>query len=329
MELTAPGINPPPFDRRAIPAGAREHLWKAADGWPIRLLDWPAPDAAIRGSILFLPGRGDAYEKYLETLEHWRRQGWQVGAADWRGQAGSGRLGTDAVTGHIGDFGQWVDDLATLWRDWTARQPGPHVLAAHSMGGQVVLRAAVDHALHPQPAALILSTPMLGTHPEWLPDALQQAAARVMCLLGDPRRPAWKWSEKPGELPPGRQALLTHDDARYADESWWRQARPELVMGPGSWGWVEAAARSMRHTARADLLARVTVPVFLLATSGDTLVSLKANRRAARHLRQVTYLEMGDEARHEILREVDAVRDRALAAIDAFLDRFCPPKPPA
>ncbi|MXO72745.1 alpha/beta fold hydrolase [Alteraurantiacibacter buctensis] len=320
--------NQPAFNRRAIPAGAHERLWQAADGWPIRLLDWPAPDGPARGSILFLPGRGDAYEKYLETLEHWRRQGWQVGAADWRGQAGSGRLGTDAVTGHIGDFGQWVDDLAALWRDWTQRQPGPHVLAAHSMGGQVVLRAAVDHALHPPPDALVLSTPMLGTHPEWLPDAVQQAAAHVMCLLGDPRRPAWKWSEKPGELPPGRQALLTHDEARYADEGWWRQARPELVMGPGSWGWVEAAARSMRHTARADLLAGVTSPVFLLATSGDRLVSLKANRRAARHLPRVTYLEMGDEARHEILREVDAVRNRALTAIDAFLDRFCPPKSP-
>ena len=329
MNNSAAGVNPGAFDRRAIPAGAREGFWTAADGWRIRLMDWPAPEAVVRGSILFLPGRGDAYEKYLETLEHWRRQGWQVGAADWRGQAGSGRLGTDAVTGHIGDFGQWVADLAALWRDWTARQPGPHVLAAHSMGGQVVLRAAVDQALHPLPDALVLSTPMLGTHPEWLPDVLQQAAARVMGLLGDPRRPAWKWSEKPGELPPGRQALLTHDDARYADEAWWRQARPELAMGPGSWGWVEAAARSMRRTARADLLAQVTCPVFLLATSGDRLVSLQANRRAARYLPNVTYLEMGEEARHEILREEDGTRNRALTAIDAFLDRVCPPKSPA
>ena len=56
------------------------------------------------GSILFLPGRGDAYEKYLETLGQWREAGWQVTAADWRGQAGSGRLGADAVTGHVGDF---------------------------------------------------------------------------------------------------------------------------------------------------------------------------------------------------------------------------------
>ncbi|MEO5706022.1 MAG: alpha/beta hydrolase [Alteraurantiacibacter sp.] len=294
------------------------------------MIEWPAPAGdKPRGSLLFLPGRGDAYEKYLDTLEHWRSQGWQVTAADWRGQAGSGRLGADGITGHIGDFAVWVADLAALWAAWVATHPGPHVLAAHSMGGQVVLRAAAEQVLEPMPAALVLSAPMLGTYPEWLPDAAQLAVARLMGLLGDRRRPAWKWSEKPGELPVERQLLLTHDDARYADEVWWRHARPELAMGPGSWGWVAAAARSMRLTARADMLARVACPVFLLSTSNDQLVSVKAMRRAARLLRRVEALELGEEARHEILREIDPVRGPALAAIDAFLDRFCPPMPPA
>ena len=52
------------FDRRAIPANATETMWEAADGWPIRRIDWERP-ANPRGSLLFLPGRGDHYEKYL------------------------------------------------------------------------------------------------------------------------------------------------------------------------------------------------------------------------------------------------------------------------
>jgi len=309
---------------RAIPAGAVEAMGPAPDGWPIRRIVWPAPEGTPRGSLLFLPGRGDAYEKYLETLEHWRGQGWQVGAADWRGQAGSGRLGADAVTGHIVDFAQWVGDLAALWADWCATTPGPHVLAAHSMGGQVVLRAAQEQVLQPEPAALILSAPMLGTHPPWLPDPVQELVARAMCRLGDPRRPAWKWSEKPGELPRGRQDLLTHDDTRYADEVWWRAERPQLAMGPGSWGWVAAAARSMRLAAQARRLRAVRVPVFVIATNADELVSVRAVRHAVRHLPQATYVELGAQARHEIWREVDAVRGPALAASDAFLDALCP-----
>ena len=78
----------------------------APDGFAIRRIDWgPAEEGAgadgpaPRGSLLFLPGRGDAYEKYLETLDGWAGQGWRVTAMDWRGQGGSGRLGADAVTG--------------------------------------------------------------------------------------------------------------------------------------------------------------------------------------------------------------------------------------
>jgi lysophospholipase len=286
---------------------------------------WPPPPGdRPRGSLLFFPGRGDFYEKYLETLEHWRRQGWQVTAMDWRGQAFSGRLGADGITGHIDDFTQWTADLAAFWPEWAAVQPGPHVLAGHSMGGHLVLRATAEGKLVPPPDALVLSAPMLGTHPEWLPDWLQRLAARVMGMVGDPRRPAWKWSEKPGELPADRQGLLTHDDLRYADEVFWRNARPELAMGPGSWGWVQAAARSMQMLARPATLAKVTMPVLLLATAADRLVSVKASRRAARLLPYVTYWEMGEEAAHEILREADPVRDNALATIDAFLDKATP-----
>ena len=192
----------------------------APDGHRIRRIDWPEPDGEARGSLLFLPGRGDAYEKYLETLEHWRTKGWRVTAADWRGQAGSGRLGADPVTGHIDDFALWVSDLTAFWEEWSRDRSGPLVLAGHSMGGHLVLRAVAEGAV--QPDALVLSAPMLGFLPEAVPNWAQLAAARLMGRIGDSRRPAWKWSEKPGELPAGRAALLTHDEARYADESWWR-----------------------------------------------------------------------------------------------------------
>jgi lysophospholipase len=148
--------------------------------------------------------------------------------------------------------------------------------------------------------------------------------ARIMAACGDPRRPAWKWSERPGEVPASRQALLTHDDARYADELWWRKHRPELVMGPGSWGWVSGAMRSIRALERPGVLEGVRMPVFLFGTKADALVGTMAIERAAARLPASEILWFGAEARHEILREVDPVRDRALAAIDAFLDRVVP-----
>lgn len=313
-------------DRRIIPAAAVESVWRAPDGHALRRIDWEGrgPDSALarRGAILFLAGRGDFYEKYLETLAGWAARGWRVTALDWRGQAGSGRLGLDAVTGHVGDFGVWVDDLRAFWREWKAATPGPHVLAGHSMGGHLALRAIAEAAV--DPAAAVLVAPMLGLARKGMPVGLLHFIARLMTRIGDPRRPAWKWSERPGQPPESRIELLTHDPVRYADEMWWRGARPELVMGPGSWGWLERACDSMRRLAEPGVLERVGIPILILGAAHDRLVDVRAIRKAALRLPHARLVLFGDEARHEILRESDPVRGRALEAIDAFLEEAAP-----
>lgn len=312
--------------RRAIPEGAVETRWIAGDGQAVRRIDWAVPaslaDAPPRGSLLFMPGRGDAYEKWLESLDDWHREGWRVTAADWRGQAGSGRLGADAMTGHVADFGIWAADYAALWAEWQASVPGPHVAVAHSMGGHIVLRAVAQGLVRPD--ALVLSAPMLGLHPTWVPACVLHALARGIVALGDPRRPAWKGSEKPALVPRARSLLLTHDDARYDDEEWWRSRRPMIAMGAASWGWVERALASIRLLEEPGMLEGVTVPTLLLGTSADRLVSWPAIRRAAARLPRAELITFGPECRHEILREVDPVRDRAMAAIGDFLKRCAP-----
>ncbi|QIQ86860.1 alpha/beta hydrolase [Erythrobacter sp.] len=306
-----------PIDRRAIPPHARETVWTAPDGHDVRRIDWPGAQPP-RGSILFLPGRGDHYEKYLEALEEWHRAGWRVTASDWRGQGASGRLGKDAVTGHVEDFAHWVDDLAHLWELWKAETPGPHILAAHSMGGHLSMRALVERRIDPD--AVVLSAPMLGMNGPPLPLPALHAIAKTMTRIGDPARQAWKWSEKPGEMPAARNVLLTHDDERYEDEIWWRKHRPELVMGPASWRWLERAYASWRGLEESGALEAVETPVLILSTSADKLVSHSANVRASKRLPNARLVEFGREARHEILREADPVRARAMDAIAAFLD---------
>jgi lysophospholipase len=77
----------------------------------------------------------------------------------------------------------------------------------------------------------------------------------------------------------------------------------------------------MSSLERRGLLEAVDVPVLLLAASADALVSSRAIRRAAARLPRAEVVTFGPEAHHEVLREIDEVRDRALAAIDDFLDR--------
>jgi lysophospholipase len=191
------------------------------------------------------------------------------------------------------------------------------------MGGHLALRAIVERRI--EASALVLVAPMLGLLPDWAPARLLHPIARGVRALGDPRRPAWKRNEAPGTGVKSRIELLTHDEARYAEEGWWREQRPDLRMGPASWGWIAAALASIRLLQRRGVLERVDIPVLILGTSTDRLVSWRAIREAATRLPQVELVAFGPEARHEILREEPSVRERALSTIAGFLDRSAPP----
>ena len=327
MTLEKPQQNVP-FDRRAIPPYAVEGNWTAPDGHKIRRIDWPwlsgmsAKANSERGSLLFMPGRADFYEKYLESLDYWYQQGWRVTAADWRGQAFSGRLGGDDHSGHVADFDIWVRDLADFWDQWRAETPGPHVIVGHSMGGHIVLRALAEKCIVPD--AAVLSAPMLGLLPGIVPLPLIHMMARLATKLRPANRSAWNGSEKPGKMPEDRFDLLTHDTLRYQDELWWRRNRPALALGAPSWGWIERAIASMRLLFAPGKLEAIDVPTLFIATSADGLVDYDAIKRAASRVPRASLYVFGEDARHEILRETDDVRDKALAEIDAFLVRAAP-----
>lgn len=310
--------------RRSIPAAAREWHWPLPDGHAIRRISIaPLAGVAPRGSILFMPGRADFYEKYLETLTEWSGAGWHVSAADWRGQGASGRMTPNPLVGDIADFGIWIADLGALWNDWVRTTPGPHVLAGHSMGGHLVLRAVAEGAANPD--AVVLSAPMLGFVTP-IPQFIQHLYGQIMCRIGDPARMAWKTSEKPGAPRDDRMSLLTHDADRYSDELWWRAKRPELEIGPASWRWVERAAASIDSLRAPGVLEAVMAPVLVLAAKRDALVSWPAIEAAAERLPRGELVAWGPEARHELLREADPVRRQVMAAIDSFLARAVPPR---
>lgn len=305
----------PAFDRRAWPMGGRLDYWTAPDGWPIRRYRL---GSGARGRMLVVGGRGDMIEKYLEVIHHWAERGWAVTSFDWRGQGGSGRLTGDPLCGHIGDFGDWIGDLSALAAEWRAEGQGPSVMVGHSMGGHMLLRALVE-GLEP-PDAVVLTAPMLGLHSAPLPLWLAHLVARAMVALGQGEKQAWTQKEGSERLNRIRQKRLTHDPERYADELWWRDHSRDVALGPPSWNWVLQALESTRAMARADAVAGIRVPMLILATKADALVSTPAIRAMAARIPHARLHVYGKEAAHEILRELDPVRIDALRRIDAFLD---------
>jgi lysophospholipase len=305
-------MDPPVFDRRTWPEGGVLDQWPAPDGWPLRRY---RQGQGMRGSLLFVGGRGDTIEKYLEQTAYWAARGWQVTSFDWRGQGGSGRL---AGKGREAPFSTWVGDLAAFAAQWRKEGPGPHIAIGHSMGGHILLRALVEGALAPDAAVLV--APMLGLNSSPIPEGIAPPVARLLCALGLADKPLWRHSPSAA----ARRRRLTHSEERYDDEIWWWSQSPDLSEAPPTWRWIAQAYASMLAVEHSPTLTQMQVPTLILATRADRLVSPAAIARIAARLPHGRFHLYGADVAHEILREVDPVRLDALGRIDTFLDDEAP-----
>ena len=295
---------------RSHPEDASFTDWTAPDGARLRRMDWPAAaGAARRGRLLFAGGRGDFIEKYLEAYAHWRAAGWDVTAFDWRGQ---GKSRGSIVGGNIESFDVLIDDLAAL-----IAELGPRAAIGHSMGGHLLLRTLIER--RPALDAAVLVAPMIGVNSGPVPSWLAPTFADTMCRLGYSAQRMFRTPRvlsRPGSQ---RQHFLTgRSRARYEDELFWWKEEPGFNLGAPSWGWLCAAFRSAAAAFTRERLAEVALPILVLGTERDRLVSPSAIRRVARLLPRAELL-MFPRAAHELLREADPVRREALGRIDAFL----------
>ncbi|MFW2831195.1 alpha/beta hydrolase [Sphingomonas sp. ID0503] len=292
--------------RRVIPAGMSFGNWTAPDGWRMRRFDWPADGA--RGNILFLGGRGDFVEKYLEPLAHWHQAGWGLTGFDWRGQGGSGRMLADPMICHAADFDALLADLRAFVALWAAETKGPHVIVANSMGGHLVMRllaegTAVD--------GVVLTAPMVGIRVRGLSNCALGRIAGAAVRLGLGERLIWR--RDAGDVG-GR---MTSCPDRQADKLWWKAEHPEIASGGPSWGWTRAACASIGRLSDGDY-RRITTPALILASERDVIVDVRAIARAAA-LMPAAELALFPGVGHELLREADAVRLPVMARIDRFL----------
>jgi len=304
------------------------------DGWPVRTLVCPPREDRARvspGSILFITGRGDFMEKYCETFHDLSDAGWGVASFDWRGQGLSGRQGDTAMKGHSPGFENWLSDLDELIGWFESKLPRPWFAVAHSMGGHLLQRHLAGENGEFSRAALL--SPMLGVMAPPLGPRLARVLARWMVRLG------FGGAYIPGGGPyvksaagSRRQLLLTSDAERYADEAWWTEQVPGLALGSVTYGWLDAAFRSLaalflpppgthgtgEGASRAPMLQRITTPMLILISEHDGLVDNNVTRQA-RDLMPLSRLEEVPGAAHELLREASDIRARVLARVQRFL----------
>jgi lysophospholipase len=297
------------------PENLRWGRFPTVDGAELR---WAHMEAANpRMNCLLVGGYSEFIEKYFETARDLSARGISVWCLDWRGQGGSTRDKRMPTRPLARDFDRDAADLTAYVK--TAMPTGalPRILIAHSMGGAIALLS-----LHAEPAlvdAAILSAPMLAVQTGFIP----AFAARVVAHAAT--RSGFGESFIPGARPwtfephlDTKTSLTSHDPNRCLVHRHWFTHHPHLRVDGLTYGWLDAAFALTRRLQRAGFLEAITTPLLIGSAGREFFVDPVVHHKAAARLPHCT-LAVFPDAKHELFMEADAVRDRWLGDIDAFL----------
>ena len=289
------------------------------DGVRVRTATFSAsPDHDSDRVCVLLNGQTEFIEKYFEVIDELRMRGFAVVTMDWRGQGGSTRALADPLKVHIEDFSQYDDDLETLMHEVVAPlAKRPPIGLAHSMGGHNLLRCL--HEQRDAFACTVLCAPMIAINTRGQPAWLARAVTASMVLRGASQ--GWVWGMK------GRDQLkvafdnqvVTSDPKRFQRTIELLKKNPDIRLGGPTWGWLEAAFRSMREMRAHRYAGAISTPTLIVGAGHDRVCISRAAKVFASHMAQGRYVEV-DGAEHEILMEQDRFRFQFWKHFDAFVN---------
>ncbi|MGE0626667.1 MAG: alpha/beta fold hydrolase [Hyphomicrobiaceae bacterium] len=306
--------------RNPVPSGAVSGMLRSFDGTELRYARFEATRGPRRGTICLFSGRSEFIEKYFEVIADLRRRGFAVAMMDWRGQGGSQRKLADPFKGHVSDFSEYDQDMASFMREIVLPDcPPPYFALAHSMGGNILLRNAGGPGTWFE--RMVLISPMVGLHPSQLGFPLWSVRgfAELACPLGFGRRYVPGGGARSEEFFGFDGNVLTSDRERFSRNRSVMEAAPELTIGSPTIGWLRAALRSMALINDPAFVSRVAIPILFFIGGKDTIVLQSAAEDFSQRIKSGTHVILAN-ARHEILQETDDVRGRFWAAFDAYMD---------
>jgi lysophospholipase len=303
-------LTPAPLytDIHSGPKAAQAYWATTSDGLRIRLGTW-TPEGA-QGTVLIFPGRTEYIEKYGTTAADLAAHGLASVAIDWRGQGLADRMLDDRLTGHVEHFIDYQRDVAAMMR--AVRElnlPRPYYLLAHSMGGCIGLRAAME-GMAVQAAAF--TGPMWGVHIAPHMRLPAKVMSTLMPKFNQGHRLAAGTSPQPYVLSaPFEDNTLTTDVEMFNMMRDQVSAHPDLQLGGPSYVWLREALAETAHLAER---AAPSLPCISFVGSNERIVEVPRI-----HARMESWkggeLHVVDGGEHEVLMESRAIRDSVLEKI--------------
>ena len=261
--------------------------------------------------IVFSSGRVESHLKYQQFFYDCFQQGYSIYAMDHRGQGLSQRLTTNPQQGYVEKFNDYIDDLNLFIEQIIKPLDKIMALVCHSMGS-----AIGAHYIKQYPATftkVVFCAPMFGIK---LPvnKHIIYWLARYLDSNKSGRQPNYVLGGKDYHRVPFDNNDLTHSEVRFSYNQQLIEQNPQLKLGSPTNHWltesISAADKAIKYVNTSKF------PILILQAEQDIVVDNKAHFKA---LGTGTTLYQVAGARHEILMELDPIRNDALNQIFNFL----------
>jgi lysophospholipase len=256
--------------------------------------------ASPRGVIVVIHGLAEHSGRYRETAGFLSSNGWAVYACDLRAHG----LSPDppkAGRVHVDRFEDYFRDVDALVSLASEKHPGlPLYLLGHSMGGLISIRYSLEK---PEGlAGAIISSPALGTHPDFKPPFFLKLMVSILSRLTPRLR-------VPSNL--DTEAISRDPEVVKA------YIGDPLVSQKISTRWYREILKSIKKAHRSA--ATLGVPMLLMQSGEDRLVDPEAAGRWAKAAPDgLVELVVWDGLYHEMFNEPE--KDRVRARLIEWLD---------
>jgi len=283
--------------------------------------------------IVLVTGRSESYLKYQELAFDLHQQGYNIFIIDHRGQGLSERLLADKQKGYVKNFDDYAHDLNQFIDGVVVKScvndptkstlAKPHLLA-HSMGGAIAVRMM---QLYPSTVkSAVLTSPMIavnnGNIPNWLAKTIIYTGNKLETWFSDDA--SYFIGQKGFTITPFAENELSQSTVRYQHFVDVYQNNKEIQLGGVTTHWLKEAITANNNIF--DNLHKLTAPILVMQSGGDTVVSNEAQNSFCQQLHQHRSVSCPqgkpftvENAFHELMFEQDQYRTPAITkALDWF-----------
>ncbi len=256
--------------------------------------------------VVLLPGRNEPIFKYSELAYDLYQRGYDVAMLGHRGQGGSERLLPNPEKGHVKRFKYYAKDFEKFMDTIVAKLGARKTyLMAHSMGAAAALMVMAERSDLFDKA--VVSSPMLEPDTGKYRPLIALAYASSLRVIG--KGEDWAPGEKGYERSVFEGNEVTGSKARFTMKQYLFDHYPEFHLGGVTVSWIGSALGTNNHFA--FKYRKIKTPLILLQAGDDTVVFTRRQNKLCKKAKSCTLVTY-PTAKHEILMEVDSIRDDAL-----------------